>query len=138
MKFFAIISFFLFSISLSAQDKKEAPEVTIYSSVLQQGELLSFANKALRFKEVISDSRCPKGVTCVWAGEAKVLVEVFENGKFLEEKIISVDSGNIPWNFTVKNITYSITGLNLYPYPTLETKKTRPEYSLQVQVSEKI
>ena len=34
----------------------------------------------LRFVRVAEDSRCPKDVTCVWAGNAEVLVEVGGKG----------------------------------------------------------
>lgn len=34
----------------------------------------------LKFAGVASDSRCPVGVTCVWAGNAEVLVEVGAKG----------------------------------------------------------
>ena len=40
----------------------------------------------IRLKEVVEDSRCPKDVTCIWAGQAVVIVEVFENKKLIEEK----------------------------------------------------
>lgn len=135
MQFILSFFLFLFSAGLLAQDQPQ-PESVIYSSQLQPGELLTFSNKAIRFKEVVSDSRCPKEVTCVWAGEAKVLVELFENGNFLEEKIITVSRGGIPLNFSAKEILYSIQGLMLLPYPS--TKKVDPDYSLEVKIIEKI
>ncbi|NNE33372.1 MAG: hypothetical protein HKN40_13495, partial [Winogradskyella sp.] len=41
-------------------------------------------------KRVVVDSRCPKDVMCVRAGEAKVIVSVFKDGKHLEDKLIEV------------------------------------------------
>ena len=35
----------------------------------------------VRFLDVLEDSRCPLDVTCVWAGNAKVAVELREQGK---------------------------------------------------------
>ena len=40
--------------------------------VLAQGEAVEVAGHALRFLDVVEDSRCPEGVTCVWEGRAKV------------------------------------------------------------------
>jgi hypothetical protein len=30
----------------------------------------------LRFDRLVSDSRCPEGVTCVWAGDAEVALDL--------------------------------------------------------------
>jgi len=40
--------------------------------VLAEGESVDVAGRTLRFVDVIEDSRCPAGVTCVWEGRAKV------------------------------------------------------------------
>ena len=37
---------------------------------------------------VVSDSRCPEGVTCVWAGEASVTVSVYKDSKLVEDHTI--------------------------------------------------
>ena len=34
---------------------------------------------------VVSDSRCPEGVTCIWAGEASVVVSVYKDSKLVED-----------------------------------------------------
>lgn len=128
-----------FSFSISAQEKKEDPPVVnIFSSDLRTGELLVFGDKSVKFEEVISDSRCPKEVTCVWAGEAKVKVAVFKNGNFLEEKVILIGENNIPLNFSVEDVIYSISGMVLSPYPTVGNKETKPEYTLHMRVTEKL
>ncbi|OZC03639.1 hypothetical protein [Rubricoccus marinus] len=53
-----------------------APEVRASATgepfVLAQGESVEVAGHALRFLDVVEDSRCPEGVTCVWEGRAKV------------------------------------------------------------------
>ena len=35
----------------------------------------------VRFMDVLEDSRCPRTVQCIWAGRARVLVEVKEGDK---------------------------------------------------------
>ena len=116
---------------------QETTEIRSYSAVMQQGELLNFGNRSLKFKDVISDSRCPRNVSCIWAGEAKVLVEIFENGRFLEEKILLVNSKNSALNFLSEAVAYSISGIDLMPYPTVQSKNNKPVYSLEMRVSEK-
>lgn len=142
MKYPLVIALLFFSCSMLAQEPKDSVEVKMFSSNLQKGELLQFGDKSIKFLEVISDSRCPKEVTCVWAGEAKLLVGVFQNGKLIKEMVVSSSpsngSHNIPLNFSSEGIAYSISGLELYPYPTTSAKIPEGEYSLKILVKEKI
>ncbi len=84
--------FLLISSALFAQT-----EVNVFNAQLQAGQAFSFNNNAVCFKEVVSDSRCPKGVTCVWAGEARVLVDIYENGKLKEEKMLIINGNNLSY-----------------------------------------
>ena len=43
---------------------------------LAQGESVQVAGHSLRFVDVVEDSRCPTGVTCIWGGRAKVRLSV--------------------------------------------------------------
>jgi hypothetical protein len=124
-----------------AQDSQKPVGVNIYSSILQKGELLNFGDKSVKFLKVISDSRCPEEVTCIWAGEAKLLIGVFEDKKLLKEMIVTHSTLNIPYNiplkFSSEGIAYSIAGLELFPYPTTEAKIPEGEYFLKIRVKEK-
>ena len=135
MKYFSVFIFLIFSFSVMGQ---ETSETRSYSAVVQQGELLNLGNRSLRFKEVISDSRCPKNVTCIWAGEAKVLVEIFENGRFLEQKVLLVNSKGSSLNFLSEAVAYSISEIDLMPYPTVQSKNITPDYILEIRVNEKL
>jgi len=133
MKYILFLGLFFGMLSLNAQ---EQPAKVSFESLLSPGEFLSFENKSIRFKEVISDSRCPKDVTCIWAGEAKVLVEVLENGKRVEEKIISLrDAANFSFSFADSDIRYSLNALDLYPYPSAKHKIDASEYCLRIKLS---
>lgn len=133
MKYLTLLGFFIFSISLSAQDQED---IRIYRSAMQQGEQVVFGDRSVKFKEVVSDSRCPKDVTCIWAGEAKVLIEVFEKNRFVEEKLVVINSGNVPLNFSAEDISYSISSLELLPYPSSKNKTSGQDYTLKIQVNE--
>ncbi len=37
-------------------------------------------NLKVRFKEVIEDSRCPRGVTCIWPGRVSCMIELAHTG----------------------------------------------------------
>jgi hypothetical protein len=43
----------------------------------------------ITFNEVRNDSRCPADVTCVWAGDAEVVVTISRNGSPDDTRILS-------------------------------------------------
>ncbi|SOC79525.1 hypothetical protein SAMN06296241_1050 [Salinimicrobium sediminis] len=75
----------IFPVLLTAQEK---PEVKNISADLGIGQHLSFGKISVDFLGIISDSRCPKDVTCIWPGEAKVLLGITENGKYFEKEVV--------------------------------------------------
>jgi len=140
MKHVALV-FAIFISSLSfAQDstqveKAETPRIV---SKLFLGERLQFDDVEFKFVEVLQDSRCPKDVTCIWAGEVVVLVDVFEHGKKTEQKKLTLSPtsrlqskiGNL---FSSDNL--SISGLNVFPYPKSSGKPKLEDYYIQLEVS---
>lgn len=67
----------------------------------------------LTFREVREDSRCPTDVTCVWAGDAKILVVISRNGGADETRIMSITPPN---NETrVDNLRIRFVGLAPVP-----------------------
>lgn len=83
----------------------------------------------LRLKAVFDDSRCPEGVTCIWAGEVSATIEVYKDKKLVEEKDLTFNAinrvENIKWfeNYFPKKIK----GIGVAPYPkdgvTVNSKK---------------
>lgn len=136
MKYMFLFGFLIYSSSFFAQKQEES---RIFSWVLKSGEQLEFGDNSIGLKAVISDSRCPKDVTCVWAGEAKVLIEIFEKGKLISEKLVIINpysTDEIPLQFSAGDMLYSITTFRLYPYPSAASKKNKIDYSLEMQVSQ--
>jgi hypothetical protein len=74
----------------------------------------------IKFISVIEDSRCPVGVNCVWAGNAKIKVQITgEHGpKTFEFNTTMGPKGDIldGWSITIDSLT---------PQPRA-TKKPRP------------
>lgn len=60
----------------------------------------SSVTKDLRFKieKVLSDSRCPEGVQCVWAGEVNLLLGVYENDLKSEEVELKINHQKLTEN----------------------------------------
>lgn len=126
--------FFLGSFCLSAQ-KADTIHVRSPKIVhkLKPGKMVSFGDKSIEFIKVISDSRCPREVTCVWAGEATVLVGIYENGKLIERKEVTLQPRKeILELFSANNKL--ISAYSLDPYPKIKTPNAS-EYMLNVLVT---
>ena len=133
MKYWVIFLFFLCGINATAQD---SAAVSIYCPNLRIGENFSFGKKAIKFKEVVSDSRCPRKVTCIWEGEAKVLIELYEDGVMVSEKMVAVGGGAIPLKFSTEENLFQLTKTVLEPYPSIEKQKEDLKYILHIYVEE--
>ena len=76
MKNLLLLSFlFIAAIGFSQDKPIEVPKILVKVSL---GETVQFQKASVQFLKVLEDSRCPSDVTCVWEGQAKVLVEVTE------------------------------------------------------------
>lgn len=113
------------------EDSAETPKIGIK---VPQGETVVIKGVSIKFLEVIEDSRCPKYVTCIWAGRAIVKVEVIANGK-KEEKILTfgeVRPGEEKNTNLYNSGKFAINGLTLNPYPTSESTGKDTGYVLVV------
>jgi hypothetical protein len=73
----------------------------------------------LRLQSVIDDSRCPEGATCIWAGEVSVVLKVYKNKKFFEQKTLTFNAKNKEENFNwfAKYYSKKIKSIAVVPYP---------------------
>lgn len=71
----------------------------------------------LVLKQVVSDSRCPEGVTCVWAGEARFVVSVYKDKKMLEEVTLSTANREQNLELFSKYLAKKVTSVGVLPYP---------------------
>ncbi len=130
---YIILLFILFS--CEEEDKKVRLDETF---VLQYGETKMLDGQdqfAISFKSLLGDSRCPANAICVWAGQARVKIEISEGYEMLKRELTI---GTILENQTSKINTghYSIELLKVIPYP--ETGGGEPkesDYAIQLLIS---
>lgn len=84
------------------------------------GTTIEIEDLLIEFVEVLEDSRCPKDVQCVWAGQAKVKLSVTESG--MDPEFVELVFGSRAKDRTIKKDNFYIEGLSLTPYPTSETQ----------------
>lgn len=80
----------------------------------------------IQFNDVLVDSRCPEGVTCVWAGNAEIIIQLNDT------------EGNLNTYETPKQIQiseYKIQLLSLNPYPKENVKLEDKDYSAKLLIS---
>ncbi len=79
----------------------------------------------------MSDSRCPSDVTCIWAGQAKVNLEVRINGNANLLTLTSTAGG-----MDSKSLgNYVVQLIKISPYPTSKTNIKLSDYVLTLKVS---
>ena len=96
---------------------------------------IEFENYQVKFKKVIADSRCPKNVMCVRAGEAVILVSIYKNGDFLEDRKIRIDASGYVMestNLAFDAKDFKIYGFSLSPYPTDTSTIDEKLYQLEI------
>lgn len=114
--------------------KVEAPKII---TKLKVGTSINLETKSIRFLKVTEDSRCPTGVSCVWAGQAKVVIGVYENDALIEEKQIIVGANGFTPDKNKELLTSgekTILGYNLAPYPSSGRKINSADYYLELLV----
>lgn len=103
--------------AMGQNNSAETPKIGIKVPL---GKTLEFKGVFIKFIEVMEDSRCPKDVTCIWAGRAIVKAEVTIDGN-KEEKILifgEVRPGEEKNTALYTSKEFTINGLTLNPYPT--------------------
>lgn len=135
MKKTIFLIFILVSTAIFSQENSvEVPKIVIK---IPLGESIHLENVSIKFVEVLEDSRCPKNVTCVWAGRARVLVEVTENGKHVQQKELlfgQTKQGEIINNILFTTEDSEIKGMTLKPHPTSEIVEDKNPFILLIYI----
>lgn len=131
-KLLFIILFFISAGVFSQEETVESPKIAIKISL---GETITLENHTIKFVEVLEDSRCPENTTCIWAGRARVLVEISEKDKDSFQKTIifgKVNQGESDDKELFSTNESTVLGLTLDPYPNSEEAVNGDAYVLLV------
>jgi hypothetical protein len=89
----------------------------------------SGTNTYLCLDSVLTDSRCPEGALCIWAGEAEVRFKFVRSDEKPVFFILHPDPSSA--NGTVLD-GYKFTLRNLYPYPSVKHFPEQNEYRAEI------
>jgi len=104
---------------------------------LKVGEQVALKRTHLRIKFVTveNDSRCPKDVTCVWAGNAAVRIQLSVGRR---SKTLTLNtSGNATFVREVEYQGYKVKLVDLSPAPLSKQKIAAGDYTATLLVSKK-
>ena len=91
----------------------------------------------LVLKAISNDSRCPEGVTCIWAGEVTAVVSVYKNSKLIEDStlVFSMKNEEVNKKWLASYLSEKqkrIKSIRVLPYPKEGSKINPKEYYLKI------
>lgn len=129
----AIMAFALLSSSCTSQaDEVKTRLGEEFSLRIGQTASIEEENLEIRFCEVVEDSRCPKNVTCVWAGRVSCIVGVSDSGS--SYKMVLTEPG-LSDQYAKETYKEYRLAFHVDPYPEAGKKISEDEYRLLLIVS---
>lgn len=128
----------LIGVQASSQENNQITAPVIVAKI-PLGETATFEGATFTFESVMEDSRCPKDVTCVWEGEAKVriIIETASDRKVKQIIFRGERFGTEEENMLVETKTKKLIGYRLSPYPETTMPKEERVYQLEVLMQNK-
>ncbi|WP_186991118.1 hypothetical protein [Constantimarinum furrinae] len=127
-----MLFFFVSALAFSQDDTIKVPKIGIKIAL---GETVELNGVAVKFSEVLEDSRCPAQVECIWEGRIRIHVEV---GRVNDDSSIKeLIFGKVRLQETAEKTIYTasemmIEGIAVTPYPKEAGEKL--DYCLVVNV----
>jgi len=111
-KFSLILLLFVATLGFSQTEVAKTPQIVFK---IELGTTVTNDGVKIQFEEVLEDSRCPVNVQCVWAGQAKVKVNI--SGPNIPEESLELIVGKKDKDVLSIVDGYVLKAMNLAPYP---------------------
>lgn len=130
-----LIIFLLLLLACNQQAEIKAGLGEEFSLSAGQSAAITGENLRIRFIEITEDSRCPQGVTCIWAGRVSCLIEITKTDSSAEpERLVLTQMG-----LTSPPATQAFNGYELAfdvePYPVAGQTIPEEDYRLTLTVT---
>ena len=104
---------------------------------ITQKKCLKKKGFSLVLAAVVSDSRCPEGVACIWAGEASVTISVYKDSKLVENHTMVFSMKNEAENklwFSkyLPEKQKNIKTVSVFPYPKKGVETNLKNYYVKI------
>jgi hypothetical protein len=133
---FALLVLFVFFSPLFAQQSRKAEVVRLgqeFELKINQEAAIEGEGLAVAFESVLQDGRCPEGVDCVWAGNAKIKVELSKQKQ--TPAAIELNTGVRPKSSSYLDYEVKLVALN--PRPKADKAVDPKEYKATLIVAKK-
>lgn len=102
---------------------------------LNETAILRAENIWVRFTEVTENSRCPINVQCIWAGRAKIVVNIWKDSQNIGDFVL-ISGGGSP-ALAVQNFAsnYNIKFVDLQPAPISGSQTRKSAYIATLMIS---
>jgi hypothetical protein len=134
LKYIFILSTLILMLLIGCANTGEKVEASLGEEFsLQIGQIAQIDKEELeiRFEKVLADSRCPKGVTCIWAGQVRCQLRIKDKEAWTDLEIVEPGLTNPP--SLIINRAYKIF-YHIQPYPEAGKEITPDEYQLILKV----
>ncbi len=121
----------LFSGAGFAQESSPPKVGEEFELAVHQTAQISAEKISVTFQKVLEDSRCPVDVTCIWAGLAKVSLQVSVSG---QEREISLSTSPPDDSAVFENYTFWL--ILVRPVPRSDQNMDRSAYFVTVRVDQ--
>lgn len=127
----SLLLFYTFSFSQSSTAEK------VSIAKVTQKKCLKKKGFTLVLKEVVSDSRCPVGLNCIWAGEATAIISVYKDAKLVEDNTMVFSMKNQEENKLwfckyLPDNQKNLKSVQVMPYPNKDTPIDKKKYFVKV------
>ncbi|WP_370390422.1 hypothetical protein [uncultured Winogradskyella sp.] len=141
MKKGLLICFLLFNgLVVFAQKPGITKDSLSISKELSIHKYMKVDDICITFSKVKQDSRCPKEVNCVRAGEANLEVIVQESSKKAKTVMLTIDASGVVTernNLIAETSDNKIYGFSLTPYPVANRPIATENYILEIVIKPK-
>lgn len=127
-----LVIFFIIIVFVGCKPYKIPQPISCENCLTKINDIYSF-----KIKEIITDSRCPVDVNCVWQGQVELVISVYENDDFLEDEHLILDGKNLEYNKAIfEKYTFGkkVNGISIYPQKKENEKIELKDYYLEVFV----
>jgi hypothetical protein len=120
------------SCAAAMQTRQSQPQKT----VLAIGQSVTVPNTkvTVSFQEVVEDSRCPTGVTCIWAGDAAVKISIKTTDGSASSYTLHTDAQS---GRAAEHEGYRVELLTVTPHPSGDSPPRRQDYRITLSVEQK-
>jgi hypothetical protein len=97
-----------------------------------KSEFIANTRVEVRFVDVVEDSRCPEGVECIWAGNARIRIEISRDSESKVQYELETNGPNTAAVFDGLRISLK----TLAPYPKADKAICTADYKATLTITD--